>query len=112
MLDRKPALKALAAAAREAGVWKAARRAVDSSRGNMPKVNVGKLGRLADEGRPMLVPGKVLGGGGLEKKVTVGAVCFSSEARRKIERSGGEPLSIEDFVAKYRDGKGVLLVGG
>ena len=58
----------------------------------------------------MFVPGKVLGTGVIDRKVTVGAFNYSSGARSKIEASGGSALTIEQFVKKFPKGSGVRLV--
>ncbi len=53
----------------------------------------------------MVVPGKVLGTGAIDKKLVVGAFSFSSSARRKILDAGGEALSIEELVKRYPAGE-------
>ncbi len=69
---------------------------------------MGHLSRLGDG--PVVVPGKVLGTGPIDKKLVVGAFSFSSSARRKIEAAGGEALSIEEFLKRFPEGSGVKLV--
>lgn len=91
------------------------RRALEllSRRANrLPIVNVGKLDKLADDGGIILVPGKVLGGGTVTKRLHVGALSFTSSASLKITQAGGRALSLKDFVDEFGDTKGVLLVGG
>jgi large subunit ribosomal protein L18e len=74
------------------------------------EVNLGRISRMAKEGEAILVPGKVLASGILDKKVTIGAFSFSSSAREKIEATGGSALSVDQFVKKFPDGSGVKLV--
>jgi large subunit ribosomal protein L18e len=75
-------------------------------------VNVGKISRLTKEDDLVMVPGKVLGGGIISHKVIVGAYSFSEKGSWKIQKAGGSPLSLREFVEKFPDGKGVILIGG
>jgi ribosomal protein L18E len=48
----------------------------------------------------------------VDKKIIVGALAFSADARRKIASAGGEALSISELAGKYPGAKGVKLIGG
>ena len=91
-------------------IWGDAARYLAASRSTETQVNVGHISRLSDGEAPVLVPGKVLGNGSPDKKLIVGAFSFSSSARAKIIAAGGEALSIEEFVKRYPEGRGVRLV--
>ncbi len=92
------------------GVWRDAAAYLSAPTRNETIVNVTRLARAEEGDAPLFVPGKVLGGGALEKKVVVGAFSFSSAARKKIETAGGEALGIDEFVKRFPDGSGVRLV--
>ena len=77
-----------------------------------PSVNVGKISRLTKEEDLVLVPGKVLGGGAISHKVTVGAYSFSEKGSWKIIKAGGNVMSLSEFINKFPSGKGVILIGG
>ncbi|MEM0118632.1 MAG: 50S ribosomal protein L18e [Conexivisphaerales archaeon] len=109
MLDRIGTLKSLRKAERP--VFRAALERLEGSRRRMAKVNVGKLSAIAEEGSYVLVPGKVLGSGKMEKKLIVGALDYSSEARKKIVSAGGEALTLTEFIKRYSDKEGIRLVG-
>jgi len=94
----------------KSALWRAAAEYLGAPKSTETVVNISRLARIADGRAPLLVPGKVLGTGLLDKKITVGAFAFSSSARAKIENAGGEALEIEEFVNKYPDGSGVVLV--
>ncbi len=64
-------------------------------------VNLSKINRYAREGEIVIVPGKVLGAGKLEKKVTVAALSFSETALEKIKMAGGEALTLQEAARKY-----------
>jgi large subunit ribosomal protein L18e len=114
MIDIDSALAAAKAAARSSKkpVYRRAVRMLSKRVNRLVEVNVGKLDAISAEGGILLVPGKVLGEGDVSKELHVGAVAFTGSAIQKISAAGGEALLIKDFVAKYEEGKGVLLVGG
>jgi large subunit ribosomal protein L18e len=92
------------------GVWRDAALSLGAPKSNETIVNISRLSRMADGKNPLLVPGKVLGTGILDKKLIVGAFSFSASARNKIESAGGDALEIEEFVNKYPKGSGVIIV--
>lgn len=91
-------------------IWADAAKKLSSPKSTETVVNIARLSRIGDGKSPLFVPGKVLGTGPLEKKLIVGAFSFSNSARTKIESAGGEALEIQEFVDRYPDGSGVLLV--
>lgn len=99
-----------AAKEQNAMVWKQASMLLSSPRTNRVEVSLGRISRIAEGGSALLVPGKVLGNGLLDKKLVVGAFAFSSSARSKIEAAGGSALTLEQFLKKYPKGSGVKLV--
>ncbi len=102
LLERK-------ARSQKVGIWREAARHLASGTATWPEVNVGRLSRVGDVSA-VFVPGKVLGSGNLEKKLSVGAFSFSASARSKIEKAGGKTFTVEEFVKKYPEGSGVALV--
>ncbi len=86
--------------------------AEELSRQRMRKVevNVGKLNRICRENETVIIPGKVLGYGILNKPVTVAAWKFSKQAIEKIKASGGKTLSIEELISKNPKGSNVRII--
>ena len=74
-------------------------------------MNVYKIDKFARDGETVLVPGKVLSVGDLNKKVDVAAMNFSMEAKRKIEEANGKVLSIEKLLEQNPEGKKVRILG-
>ncbi len=74
-------------------------------------VNVYKIEKFARDGETVLVPGKVLSVGELNKKVTVAAMNFSEEAKRKIVEAKGKAISIRELLQANPDGKKVRILG-
>ena len=95
-----------------AAIYAAAARSLGGHRSRRSEVNVGKIGRATKNGDKVLVPGKVLGAGDLSHRVVVGAFSFSAASVDKIQKAGGEAVSLSSLLKKYPEGKGVLLLGG
>jgi len=68
-------------------------------------VDLEKIDRLAKDGETIIIPGKVLGSGNLNKKVRVVAFRFSESARKKLEKAGVEVYNLEEFVDKFANEK-------
>jgi len=73
-------------------------------------VNLSKINRYARDGEVVVVPGKVLGAGILEKPVTVAAYAFSREALRKIKAAGGRALTIKQLLEENKTARGVRIL--
>lgn len=74
------------------------------------EVNISRINRHAKEDSTVVVPGKVLGSGRLEQKLTVAAFDFSERAKRRIERAGGETISIEELLSKRPEGENIRIM--
>jgi large subunit ribosomal protein L18e len=105
--------KALAKHARvtKKNFWEDASEGVLASRKNRPVVSIDTISKNSKDGTKIVVPGKVLASGSIDHKVTVAALCFSEGARKKIAASGGQCMSLSDFMESSKDVKGVLVLG-
>ena len=92
--------------------WSNVLEVISSSNSRRPVVNVGKISQLTKENDVVLIPGKILGDGFVDHAVTVGALFMSKSAGKKIMTAGGSVLSLVEFVEKYPDGSGVIIIGG
>jgi len=99
-----------AAVVNSANIWKVVAEYVERPRRQRVVVNVGRLNRVAGDGDVVVVPGKLLGGGKLYKKVVVAAVNVSPKAAQKILEAGGEVLTLPELVKKFPKGSGVKIV--
>lgn len=75
------------------------------------EVNVYKINQYAQEGETILVPGKVLSLGDLQKKVNVAALAFSVQAAQKITAAKGRTMSIFQLLEENPQGKEVRILG-
>lgn len=95
----------------EAPVWRAVAEQLEKPNRVHPDVNVGEIQRVADEGASLVVvPGKVLGGGYLDRDVTVAAWKYSGTAEDKIADAGGEALSLSEALDEHPSGEDVQVV--
>jgi large subunit ribosomal protein L18e len=94
----------------EADVWSDVAERLEKPRSTHAEVNLGRIERYAQEDETVVVPGKVLGSGALDKDVTVAAVDFSSSAETKIEQANGEPIELEQAVEQNPSGANVRVI--
>ena len=73
-------------------------------------VNLEKIEEESKEGDTILVPGKVLSQGEINKKIKVVALGFSERAREKLLKSNSEVLSISEEIKKNPSAKGIKIL--
>ena len=100
----------IAARKNQAPIWKRVAELLSRSTRKRIEVNVGKLNKLLNEGDVAVVPGKVLGGGVINKKITVAAWRFTPAAKQKIEAAGGKAISIYDLLRENPKGSKVVII--
>jgi len=93
----------------EADVWSDVADRLEKPRRTHAEVNLGRIERYAQEDELVVVPGKVLGSGALQKSVTVAAVDFSGTAETKIEQVG-ETQELEQAIEQHPDGTNVRVI--
>ena len=102
----------LKAAERDTGaaIWRDIAERLEKPRRNWAETNLSKLDRYAKDGDVIIVPGKVLAAGSIEKKITVAAYAFSAAAAKGIEAAGGKVLTIKDLMAENPKGSNVKIM--
>ena len=95
----------------ESQLWKRVAQDLSKSTRQRRVVNLYKINKFAREGEIILVPGKVLSVGDLDKKVQVAAYQFSESAKEKILKNNGTTLSIQELLEKNPEGKQVRILG-
>ena len=73
-------------------------------------VNLYKLEQHAKDGETVIVPGKVLGMGDVQRNITVAAHTFSAEAEEKINKQG-KAISIHELMKSNPKGSNVRILG-
>lgn len=72
------------------------------------QVNLDKINKFGKE--TVLVPGKILSKGELQKKLTISAFRISEKAREKIKEAGSTYIDIEDILKKNPEAKGIKII--
>jgi large subunit ribosomal protein L18e len=101
----------LKSAARSSGgnVWNDVAERLEKPRRTHAEVNLGRIERYAQEDETVVVPGKVLGSGVLQKDVTVAAVDFSGTAETKIKQVG-DTMNLEQAIEQNPEGSNVRVI--
>jgi large subunit ribosomal protein L18e len=74
------------------------------------EVNLSKLNKYTKDGDTVIVPGKLLGYGMINKKITVAAWRYSLNAKEKLEKSGIKILTIEDLLKENPKGSNIKII--
>ncbi|RME79965.1 MAG: 50S ribosomal protein L18e [Methanobacteriota archaeon] len=90
--------------------WKSISKLLSKPRRKRVAVNIDKINKYAKDGNFIVVPGKVLGDGTLEKSVVIAAFSFSKGAKEKIEKAGGKGMSIEEGHKELKDFKDTIIL--
>jgi large subunit ribosomal protein L18e len=90
--------------------WKAIALELERSAINKRVVNIARINKYAKDNETIVVPGKVLSSGELEKKLTVCAYQFSSEAQKKINRNGKAVL-LSEFMKNNPKVSNIRIIG-
>jgi large subunit ribosomal protein L18e len=72
------------------------------------RINLNQLSRLKET--KIIVAGKVLGQGDINKKISISALGFSEQAREKLKKAGCEIKTILEEIKTLKDLKGVTLI--
>ncbi len=94
----------------DAPIWDAVAYELSRATRKRVHINVGRINKYAEDGDVIVVPGKVLGLGKINKKLTVAAWAFSSAARAKIESAGGRAIGIRELLEENPKGSGVKIM--
>ena len=98
-------------AEKKAPIWKTVAFELGRPARQRREVNLSRLQSYAKEKEIALVPGKVLGAGDLNKKITVVAWKFSNDAFKKIQSAGSKAMSIPQLMKENPAGKKVRIIG-
>ncbi len=74
-------------------------------------VNLSSISRYTKENEIIVVPGKVLGAGSLNHRLTISAFQFSDGAKEKIEKAGAKIVPLLELSKENPTGKGIRVIG-
>ena len=90
-------------------IWKKVSKKLSGPRRERIEANLYRINKKTKENDVIVVPGKVLGIGEVDHKVTIACLDYSKTARKKIESSGSKLLSIEELFEQNPEGKNVKV---
>ena len=93
-----------------AAIWRDIAKRLEKPKSNWAETNLSKLDRCAADGETILVPGKVLAAGSINKKITVAAYSFSAAAEAAIVAAGGKVMTIAGLMEENPKGSNVRIM--
>lgn len=93
----------------KASIWQDVAENLGKVNRKRPEVNLSQIERVTEDGETIVIPGKVLGSGRLNKNITVAAFKASNSAKQEINQNG-EFKYIRDLVEENPEGKEVKIV--
>ena len=95
----------------EVNLWKRIALDLEKPTRQRRAVNLSRINRHTKENEVVVVPGKVLGSGMLNHKLTISAYQFSEQAKDKLEKSGAQIVSLLELSKEKPDGKNIRIIG-
>jgi len=92
-------------------IWKRIASDLEKPTRNRRIVNLSKIDKYTKNDEIIIVPGKVLGSGDLNKKLTIAAYAFSEQALDKIKSNDSKALHIEELMKNNPKGSKVRIIG-
>jgi len=90
-------------------IWKKVSKKLSGPRREKIEANLYRINKKTKENDVIVVPGKILGIGEIDHKLTIACLNCSKTARKKIETSGSKLLSIEELLEQNPEGKDVKV---
>ena len=92
-------------------IWKRVAEDLEKSTRNRRVVNLHRINKNTKENETIVVPGKVLGSGLLDHKLTISAYQFSNSAIEKIKKVGATIVPLNEITNESPKGKKIKIIG-
>jgi len=90
-------------------IWKKVSKKLSGSRKQRIEANLYRINKKTKNNDVIVVPGKILGVGSLDHKLTIACLNSSSSAKAKVEASGSKLISIEELLELNPQGEKVKI---
>ncbi|MDP2628757.1 MAG: 50S ribosomal protein L18e [Nanoarchaeota archaeon] len=90
--------------------WLKVAEILSGPRKRMVNKNLKEIGIEIKEGEKIIVPGKVLSQGDIDKKIKIVALNFSEKAKEKLIKTGCETSYIMEEIKKNPEAKGIKIL--
>lgn len=105
-----PNVVATLEAAKNKDPWRKIAQSISGSRKKYSSVNLKKIDQNCENGDTIIIAGKVLGVGTLNKKIRIAAMSFSEQAIEKLKKSKSEIFTLSEEIIKNPKGEGIKIV--
>lgn len=105
-----PVLVETISTARKNHGWLPVAKMLASPKALHSSLNLSDIDRQTTPGDTVVIPGKVLSGGNLTKKVRICALSISEKAKEKLKESKSEIVSILEEIHKNPKAQGVKIL--
>jgi large subunit ribosomal protein L18e len=95
----------------DAKIWKRVALDLEKPSRDRRVVNLSRINMHAKEDETIVVPGKVLGSGFLDHKITISAFKFSEGALEKISKIGAKAVPLAELIKESPKGKKIRIIG-
>lgn len=95
----------------DVNVWRRVANDLEKPTRQRRVVNLSSISRYTKENEIIIIPGKVLGAGNLEHKLTISAFQFSDGAKEKIQKAGAKIIPLLELSKENPSGKGIRVIG-
>jgi large subunit ribosomal protein L18e len=97
-------------AAKKLEAWREVASCLAGSRRNRININLSEINEGAEEGDVIVICGKVLSMGEVDKKIKVSALSYSEEAMQKLKEAKVEFNYIAEEIKSNAEAKGIKVV--
>ncbi|MBI4451161.1 50S ribosomal protein L18e [Candidatus Woesearchaeota archaeon] len=95
----------------KADLWKAIADELEAPSRQHRVINLSRLNRYTNDNETVIVPGKVLGSGVLDHKLTIAALAFSKGAIERVAQAKGNCITIMELMKQNPQGKNAKVIG-
>lgn len=92
-------------------IWKRIATELEKPSRKRRTVNLYNINKNAKDNDTVIIPGKVLGTGDFNKKITIVAYDISKQAIDKVKKAGSNVISIPELLNKNPKGNKVRILG-
>jgi len=90
-------------------IWKKVSKKISGPRRNLVEANLYRINKKTKNNDVIVVPGKILGIGDLDHKLTIACLSSSKSAKKKIEASGSKLITINELLEKNPKGENIKV---
>ncbi|MEJ2251839.1 MAG: 50S ribosomal protein L18e [Candidatus Lokiarchaeota archaeon] len=90
-------------------IWRKVSRKLSGPRKNRIEANLKRINNKTSENDVIVVPGKILGNGNLDHKITVACLDYSKSAGEKIRNSGSKLITIRELLEENPEGTNIKV---